>query len=432
MGDTSSIVLITLPLGILAVVGYVFLLRKDERWILAAIPINLIVFLEKVEHINLNKIVYTAFFFPALFIWFFRKWTKGERVVERSDELVFMLFLLYSFASVFWATYQSHDNFLRGMREFYIFLPYLFYFPVKEYVTDYKKLAKLIWTFLITCTLAAFYIIYIYKSATVDATHIWTILWSRKNLSEPLYMSAILILLSMIASRAYGPRLTVPLLAVNTLSLGLTFTRGYWVVTAIGIVLLLIFLKRSARYRLTLYLVGGSLAMLLVAVIVFPHIFSLLLDVLSMRVSSISLNSVSLKDRAIESAALLQGIKGSPIIGSGLGSEFSFYEILEHFTLTTYYIHNAYLFLLYKLGIIGTVMYLYFYIYRLVYAAKIVRKLPDDDPHKAMVLSFVIIFSVMLIVTVTSPQFNDKVPVLVLSVLWGASAGLGRSVVSSG
>lgn len=420
----SSIILISIPAALIGIVAYVYILRDDRRWILASIPIHLIVFLERSDKIDLPKLIYTGFFFPALFIWFLRKWLKKERVVKGKEELVLILFLIFGFASVFVGEYRDPGNLLRGFREFYIFIPYLFYFPLRDYVTDEKKLNEVIWTLLLTCTIGAFYVIYLFKTATVDATHIMGVLWGRKNVSEPLYMTAIIILLAMIASNTGKRWLTLPLLGVNILALGLTFTRGYWVATALGVIFMIFFLGSGVRGRLLGFLGTGLLVMVAGAAVVFPRIFGLLFDVISARASSITLASESLKDRLIESAAVISGIKGSPIIGNGFGANFTFYEILKGFTVTTWYIHNGYLFLLFKLGIVGAVMYLYFYFSKLISTMKTARA-PLGDRLSSMVMSFAAILTVMLVVNVTSPQFDDKVPVLIMTVLWGAAAGIG-------
>lgn len=421
----STVIFISIPIAILGIITYVFILRDDRRWILASIPVHLIVFLERSDKIDLQKLIYTGFFFPALLLWFVRKWLRKERIIDGKEELVFILFLLFGFASIFVGDYRDPGTLFRGFREFYIFIPYLFYFPIRDYVSDEKKLNEVVWTLLITCTIGAVYVIYQFKSATSGATHIINVLWGRKNLSEPLYMTAIIILLAMIASKASKRWLTFPLLGVNILALGLTFTRGYWVATALGVVFMIFFLGRGVRGRLVGFLGGALVAMIAGAAVVFPRIFGLLVDVISARASSITLASESLKDRLIESAAVIEGIKESPIIGNGFGSNFTFYEILKGFTETTWYIHNGYLFLFFKLGIVGALMYLYYYFSKLIATIKTART-TKEEKLASILTSFAAILSAMLVVNVTSPQFDDKVPVLIMSVLWGVAAGIGR------
>ena len=93
--------------------------------------------------------------------------------------------------------------------------------------------------------------------------------------------------------------------------------------------------------------------------------------------------------------------------------------------MTTWYIHNGYLFLLFKLGMVGALMYLYFYFSRLIFTANTARA-EKDEQLSSMIMSFAVTLGVMLLVNVTSPQFDDKVPVLLMTVMWGAAAGIGR------
>jgi O-antigen ligase len=194
----------------------------------------------------------------------------------------------------------------------------------------------------------------------------------------------------------------------------------------IGILLLAIAAKGSPRRRILTLSALSLIAVVVVAEVVFPRVFGDLIQGLGVRLAKVGLHDISLENRFVESAAVLKKVVVSPIIGYGLGAEFTFFNIITKFSETTWYIHNAYLFLLYKFGIVGTALYLSAYFYMLIKTARYAFNI-EEESTRVMLLSFVSVMCVMLIVTVTSPQFYDRVAILVLTTIWGISAGIMKT-----
>lgn len=106
-----------------------------------------------------------------------------------------------------------------------------------------------------------------------------------------------------------------------------------------------------------------------------------------------------------------------------MGAEFSFFNPITYGTLTTWYVHNGYLFLLYKFGAVGAFLYLSFYIYILVRTARHAAHVVDEK-IKTLLWSLFCVMSSMLVVNLTSPQFYDRVSILVFVTIAGISAGI--------
>lgn len=419
----------TVPIILVAVLGILalgFILKSTERWLYVAIPAHLILFLN--PHGDLTSlpaaIAYGALFYPGLFLWYAKKLIRSERIIENWGEFALASFLGFACLSIAWASYYNFST-IKGIREFALFFGYLMYFPIREYVAE-KGWERILWILLSVCAVAAIYGVVKYKMSISIAEYFWQVIGSREALNEPLFMSALIILFGFVAARRYKLFLITALIALNAVALALTFSRGYWISAIIGIALLAFVTPGNPRRTILTLSVLSTLAVVVVAEIMFPRVFTDLIQGLGVRLAKVSLNDISLENRFVESAAVLKRVALSPIIGYGLGAEFTFFNIITKLSETTWYIHNAYLFLLYKFGIVGTALYLSSYFYMLIKTALFAFRL-NDESIRVILMSLVCTMCVMLIVSVTSPQFYDRVAILILTTIWGISAGIMKS-----
>ena len=84
---------------------------------------------------------------------------------------------------------------------------------------------------------------------------------------------------------------------------------------------------------------------------------------------------------------------------------------------------------MFKFGIIGAVAFLVVYGRKLAKAIKLRKKL--DEPLSSTLLGITAVLTTMLFVNLTSPQFHDRVAVLVIAVFWGIIEGLNSSYGSN-
>ncbi len=403
-----------------------FVLKSTERWLIVAILAHLILFLN--PHGDVTSvpaaITYSVLFFPGLFLWFGKKIIRSERIVDNWAELALVSFLIFAFLSIGWASWYDFSV-IKGVREFALFVPYLMFFPLREYVAE-KGGRKVIWTLLIVCAVAAIYGVIQYRLSVSVAQYFWQIIGGREALNEPLFMSGLIILLGFVAARRYNQVLIIALISLDAVALVLTFSRGYWMGAALGILLLALMTKGGSRRRIMTLSFLSAVVVVVVASLMFPKVFVDIAGGLGTRLATAGLQDLSLKNRLAESLAVLKNVKTSPIIGHGMGAEFTFFNLIINLSTTTWYIHNAFLFLLYKLGIVGMALYLIYYLYILTKTAAYAFRCSEEST-RLMLLSFVSVMCVMLIVSITSPQFYDRVAILVLTTVWGISAGTMKS-----
>ena len=348
---------------------------------------------------------------------------RRQTILIRDQDIILILFIAYGLLSVF-LTSLIGFSMMKGFREFALFIPYLFYFPVREYIQETKRYKPILWTLIFVGTVVALVNVIRYREAIAIANYLFEVWGKRQVVEEPLYMGAIVILLSLVIliQRKYHVFLLI-MLSVNIFSLAVTFSRGYWMATIFASCLLIILNRSIARSKLIITIGVLCLIGVSVTIIIFPGIFQSFGQGIMMRVASIGVNDISLRTRLSEARTVIRLIYKSPIVGYGLGSMFSYYDLITKYYVTNWYIHNGYLFLLFKFGIIGTILFLIYYIKQTLNCYHAFRNETNND-LRPVFIGFFSISITMLLLSFTSPQFYDRASVLLLSTIWGLNDGL--------
>jgi O-Antigen ligase len=167
-------------------------------------------------------------------------------------------------------------------------------------------------------------------------------------------MAAAALLSGTIRSRA-GTGVAMTILVLNLVGLVLTYERTFWVTTALGLLLVAATMSPRARIRALFW---GPLAL----VLFFAVISTIAPDTLgAARERLLSLGRYesdnSLRFRLTESKRVIEQIEASPIYGSGLAASVYWGRPWEGVLPTERtFAHNAYLWLAWKLGLVGAVL----------------------------------------------------------------------------
>jgi O-antigen ligase len=408
--------------GVLSIILLWFTFKSTETWLIVGILSHLILFIHgRGDETSLPAaIAYSVIFYPGLFFWFGKKILARERIIHGWEEFALILFMIFAFMSIGWASMYGFSS-VKGIREFALFIPYLMYFPIRDHVSV-KSEEGIIVALLVVCFFSAVWGVVRYHSLLEVAQYFWQVGGNRIRSNAPLFMAAVIILLAFLAARKYNLLLVLVAISLNAVAEGFTFARGYWAATALGVGLLILTMRGKARRRVLTFSALSLLAVVLTLLVMFPELFSRVILGFGVRLEQTGFADVSLQSRLAESESVLRYIARSPLIGYGLGSEFSFFNPLGYITSVSWYIHNGYLFLLFKFGIVGAALFMAFYSAMFVRTVRMART--SEGLTKSLLLAFVSIMGVMLIVNITSPQFYDRGSLLILTVMWGIAAGV--------
>ncbi|MCC7545217.1 MAG: O-antigen ligase family protein [Aquabacterium sp.] len=201
---------------------------------------------------------------------------------------------------------------------------------------------------------------------------------------------------------------------ITSLALFVSFGRALWAVTALLSVAAAAMIGRRALLRFILLsgVIGASLAALLA--VLQPDVLTGIVN----RMTSVRNEggaSTSLGWRLTENYFAIPQIMNSPWIGLGLGAEYKprFVE-LRYFSEQTHYIHNGYLYVLLKMGVVGLLLYLAFY-WTLLRACIAERFFLREEyaPRAATLLVLVAV----LLLNFTQPEFFASVTITAMATL---------------
>jgi O-antigen ligase len=173
--------------------------------------------------------------------------------------------------------------------------------------------------------------------------------------------------------------------------------------------------------KMLLWVFGLTLIGLLGMYLLFGDLLKTIFEAFVSRFTGITGRNISIIQRVIETEAILKQIMENPILGWGLSAEFRRYDVFYKIHVLFGYAHNAYLYLWYKLGILGITSYMLLYISHFYTTVKnAIYEKDITKNHILFVFSF-ILFS-FIFISITSPQFYHKPPILILSIIWAYSS----------
>ena len=414
------------PLGI-AGLFLAALSFKSPITVVTTIILFHVIVLEPTEGISAGEIAFGFYFFGYLIFWFLDKLIiKRERILLDVSDLLLISYVWMCFLSVVMAAVVG-ASIIKWFREFLTIATLLLYFPARvAFKTERDVKVAMVAIFVVALTFAL-KDIWRYRTASLAASYLWELLASRKPQAAHLFFGGSVVLLSLLVhARSTKVRLFLALsMAIFLLALTVTFARGFWIATLVGFAILLLLVDSRRRKSFLLYATIGTVFAVATIMLAYPHMSSFIFQTILQRfaTSGSAFEDASVLERVAESKAVLHEIVQSPFVGHGMGATFTFYNLLDRNTVTTWYIHNAYLFLLFKVGAVGAFLFLGFYL-RMIYGGIVLARDPNRTLFELGTYRGIAALLVgVLVVALTSNMFIEKESLLMVSV--------GTAVLSS-
>lgn len=211
----------------------------------------------------------------------------------------------------------------------------------------------------------------------------------------------------------------------------LTYNRSYWATCIFSFTIFMLLTGGQARRRVIFVL-----SVWLLIITVFLTLFLLsnprgrvgeTIQAISARISSLFrgtelYESGSLQYRRIETEYAVKQITKHPLIGIGLGNDYR-PSIFGADDKLTDYIHNGYLWILLKMGLIGFLPFLWFYFGFVVRGFKNWEKM-GNNYFRSLLTGFTLSGLAVLLSNLVNPMFMQWFSIVVLSIIIGLSEGI--------
>ena len=421
------------PIGIVVLFGLAWISQNIFLGINFLILLHIFI-VEGTKTISVQEFGVGFFLIFIIGLWFFKECflNPAQQLIEKADYALVAFFIFCLGSLLGGLAYQV--SLQKWLRELIPFLPFLIIFPLRKELNSKKRILVLLMSVLFVCLCMAFRNLIRYRELVSVADVYWQISASRQTSNEPFFFVPIVISVSILL---YGSSwkikgLMIILICLFSITLVVTFSRGYWVATIFSIFILFIFSSVKIKIKIIGFFAVMAALGLLLLFLAFGELGDFILASVKNRFLTVHhlIRDPSIRSRLQESSALLKLINDNPIIGYGLGKQYEFHSILQR-EMPTAYIHNAFLFLIFKLGLGGFISFVFFWAMVIVDGYRVFKK-QNDNFLKALTIGIVAYMVGMIPLSFTSPQFYQKDSVLLIFVGVSIIHGLKWKVFNQG
>jgi hypothetical protein len=423
--------LVYVPLVLLGLTAAILLSRRLAAWLALVILGHLVLFFQRTTEISISEIIFGIVFVAYLALYLVdRIAVKRVPLLTAAGDNALVVFFAVAFLSVIPAMMFENDLGLWG-RELIVLAGLGMYFPLRESMTTKEGKRVVLFSFALLAVAVAARNILQYRERLDVIQFAWELVSGRQTANEPLFMAMVVGAGAAlgVSKSAWKQVFSAGVFLLFSLSLLVTFSRAYWVGTFVGLLIVFLLLQRRERTRFVATLCVVLLGWIGISWLILGDRFGAVADIVVRRLLSAGyvMKDVSFLTRVEESRVVAEHAFRNPILGYGLGAEFGYYNALKDVTYVNAYIHNAYLWLWFKLGAAGLLSFL------VAYAGKIrsgFRTITiTNNADRPFVIAAVALLCTMLIISVTSPQFYARDSVLVIALCWAILARSGETAL---
>ncbi len=418
--------------------GIIFLYLFKHPLINLSVVLGLFVLVSDYEEgIQLVEVFYGVYYLSFLGHWFVtRTMIFKDSILSHPEDKAFLIFLVLVTLYIPLTFLFNGDS--RSLLSEWTSLMLLgFYFPIKEACIRYKNGTKIVVGVLLWIGIfAAIRNIILYRQSLLDAELAYQITLGRVHFNDNILMASSIISLALLTYHKKIKKL-IPSTALFILLLSgliLTLSRAFWMAFLFGVGLM--FLAADAQYKRRLLIlssigIGCFLCVLILSLSDYVDLIFLGLADRLLSIPAAITNDPSMINRFHESKTVLNRILQNPILGYGMGVSYIFYDIVHGGTDQDPFVHNAYLGLWYKFGVLGLSSVIYIW-------CKIVTQGIRTLQINAIPLTRIITFSSAMALTafalgaMTSNPFFLMDGTLLFGMLTGlVSGGYRRSLLEA-
>ncbi len=359
--------LVLVPVALTAALVAPLMLR-DELVLLCTILLGFAVVAGYEEGFQIEEALYGAAYLSYLAYWFLtRTFIYGDRYVFTKSDVALLLFLVY-FTVFTGLTFVFKGDPVAMASEWLSLSMLAFYFPIKEFIArDSRAPRAILGTFGLLTLIIAVRNLFEYVSGIGTAEQWWQITSGRAVINEQMIMMAAIgsFVLLQFAKTTVQRVVLFALFGIFSAGVVISLSRAVWLSMALGLLVVFVFVDYRRKVGIVALVAISVTVLGGVSVILFGD--QLLLVAVGLIDRLVSLETaftkdISLINRFIEMKAALSAFAASPVIGYGFGVSYEYYSLVWETTRETTFVHNGYVGLLYRHGVIGACLILTTYV----------------------------------------------------------------------
>lgn len=419
---------IYLPVVLLAGITF-FVLFSRPLANLCGVLMGFVALTDYEAGIQVLEVIYGMYFISFLVYWFLRRLfiEKKQLISSFEDRTILLLLIL---VTCYLPISFLFNGYPQGIfSEWIAFTLLAFYFPVKEAIKEHEHGAKIV---LLSILVIGLFVgirnMIFYQGVLSNATQAWQVAKGRVATNDNLLMVTSIYALVLFT---YARSLKTQTFFLSTFllfftGLILTQSRAYWIAFVFGAFVMFLWVGRQQKRRILLITLTGLASVLLIGFIFLQDLFFLIFGGIIDRLLTLQTATtadISLVNRFRETAAAWAQVVKNPILGYGMGVPYVFFDIAHGSTDVDAFIHNGYLSLWYKYGILGLGLMLVFWFgsIRKGYKAFKTASASYEVRITGLIASSTLI--AFMLTTITSNPFFLNDTLFIFALLTGMAAG---------
>lgn len=410
--DLSPFILISISLSLL--VAYLATYVKGSFYLFYLLLG--ITFLDNKEGINLVEIPFYVFS-AILALVIFLKFINGDLIIDTFlDKLFLFLTALIPYGIMVGLLFGNPVLTIFG--ESASLFGLLLYFPLRQHLRSKQFQSYVIAITIIILVFVLIRNVLNYREIIAAAVLPWEATNARIATNELiLLIGTVLTFCLVITTKKFLIQIIyLFLFSAFVGGLVLTQSRGYWLAFILGAVIIFLTIDRKSKIKVLIYLFSLLGLVSIIISLYFSDLFMFVLNALLARFESIGSGKldISLYERFLESQTVLSLILDNPISGYGFGHFYTKKILFYANFIETSYVHNGYLAVWFKFGILGLLAFLTLWFSTIMYSIRF-YKISASQFEKAILLTIIGTVCGILLVNNTSNQVEIFESVLFLT-----------------
>jgi O-antigen ligase len=382
------------------------------------------------EGIQPAEIGFALYYAGFLLHWYVtRLFVRRERVVRDGADAALAFFLVYLAVSPLLTSLYVSDP-ATVLSDLINFSFLAFFFPFREACERSRRGPwVLVGILVLLGTYAMGQNLLLLNRTFTDATALWQIARGRIAMNEmPLLVGALFALVLSLAVRPRAYRLGFLLLfGALTAALIAAQSRAYYVDFVLGLLVLGVAIGRVHRRALLTSSVVGVAGLVAIAFLFLGDYVMLVTYGLIDRALSIgtaTTDDISLINRFFETEAAWALVLQNPVLGYGPGTVFGFFDAIYQETWVKPYVHNGYLMLWFKFGIVGLLAILVVWARAIAVSFRTARDAATPAPLQLLGVATGACLIAIIPSHFSAATFSTGDTVMIFTLLCGLASGL--------
>lgn len=350
----NSLEILLLPIAA-SLILVPFILYYPKFWLYSVILFGGVFIGDVEEGLSATDYIAGVFLVFGIICWlFYATLIKKIKIINNISDYFLLIFFIFSPLTLYFSL-ENNQNFVDSLKEYVILLVTLYFIPMRYYLRSKRDIITVLILFALATLFAEVkYLLYFASKLKLNVTYAFELLRT-VNINQSLFVGvAFASLYYSVYLEKYKYKIVLFLFSIlTTVSLIITFSRTFWLVLVLQIVMFFLITNKKNKIQLSILLTILICAFTFILFYFFNDNAKIVFALIENRFSSASKGTtdISAQSRLVEWQSVLNLIYSAPLGGNGFNAMYKFLNPINGLTHFTSHTHNGYFYYAMRVGI---------------------------------------------------------------------------------